>query len=134
MSALRFLGSLTPRRAEPTISLVARSTIPKLYRKRGWARAWHALGGWPLGSEAYRSALQALTDRFAAGPGRALASELTSGDGVAPRAAGEEAELSPLLTGTTLIDEASAELRSFDELGRRQRELHRLVCVQEPLD
>src|SRR5262249_44951934 len=38
-----------------------------------WVAAWHALGSSSLGSEAYNSALQAITERFASGSGSRLA-------------------------------------------------------------
>jgi len=45
-----------------------------------WARDFHTLGNWPIESERYRSALQAITDRFAganAAPGRPNGSSIS---------------------------------------------------------
>lgn len=52
---------------------------------------------------------------------------------VAPRSAGQEASLSPFLLGTQVFDPFSNVIRVFNELNRRGRILHDLVCPNEPL-
>ena len=47
---------------------------------------------------------------------------------VRPREPGQEAPLSPFLTGTTAIDNFTCESRAFNDLGRRKADLAALVC------
>lgn len=52
---------------------------------------------------------------------------------VAPRSLGQESQLSPFLQGTQVFDPFANVLRNFNELGRRGRILHDLVCPNDPL-
>jgi Concanavalin A-like lectin/glucanases superfamily len=52
---------------------------------------------------------------------------------VAPRGQGQESVLSPFLMGTQVFDGFSNLFRNFNELGRRSRLLHGLICPDEPL-
>ena len=52
---------------------------------------------------------------------------------VSPRSAGQEATLSPFLLGTQVFDPFSNVIRIFNELNRRGRILHDLVCPNEML-
>jgi hypothetical protein len=52
---------------------------------------------------------------------------------VSPRSQGQESNLSPFLQGTQTVDSFSNVIRVFNELGRRGRILHDLVCPNEPL-
>jgi hypothetical protein len=47
---------------------------------------------------------------------------------VTPRFAGNEAVLSPFLTGTTVFDQFSGQVRTLNDLGRRRADLTSLVC------
>jgi hypothetical protein len=47
---------------------------------------------------------------------------------IAPRSPGQESVLSPFLTGTSTNDPVSGELRSFNDLARRNQDLASLVC------
>jgi len=47
---------------------------------------------------------------------------------IAPRSPGQESVLSPFLTGTQTNDPVSGELRSFNDLARRNQDLASLVC------
>ncbi len=48
---------------------------------------------------------------------------------VTPRFPGQEAELSPFLTGTTVFDQFSGQQRSINDLARRKTDLTNLVCA-----
>jgi len=50
-----------------------------------------------------------------------------------PRLAGQETTLSPFLTGTQVFDPFANVLRNFNELARRGRVLHDIVCPDEHL-
>jgi Concanavalin A-like lectin/glucanases superfamily len=52
---------------------------------------------------------------------------------VNPRSLGQEAQLSPFLLGTQVFDPFANLFRNFNELGRRARVLHDLVCPDEQL-
>jgi hypothetical protein len=52
---------------------------------------------------------------------------------VSPRFQGQETSLSGFLTGADVIDSSAGVIRHFNELGRRGRILHDLVCPQEVL-
>ncbi|HVZ72634.1 MAG TPA: LamG domain-containing protein [Polyangia bacterium] len=52
---------------------------------------------------------------------------------LSPRFQGQETQLSPFLQGTQVFDPFSNVLRNFNELGRRGRVLHDLVCPNDPL-
>jgi Concanavalin A-like lectin/glucanases superfamily len=63
-------------------------------------------------------------------------SPLETGTGVfqvQPRSLGQESFLSPFLTGTQVFDPFANVLRNFNELDRRARKLHDLVCPNEML-
>ncbi len=47
---------------------------------------------------------------------------------VSPRFNGQEARLSPFLTGTTVFDQFSGQVRTLNDLGRRRTDLTGLVC------
>jgi hypothetical protein len=47
---------------------------------------------------------------------------------VSPRFTGQEAQLSPFLTGTTVFDQFSGQVRTLNDLGRRRTDLTGLVC------
>ena len=51
---------------------------------------------------------------------------------VRPREGGEEAQLSPFLTGTTAIDNFTCESRSLNDLARREADLMAMVCQPTP--
>jgi hypothetical protein len=51
---------------------------------------------------------------------------------VRPRESGQEAELSPFLTGTTAIDNFTCESRTLNDLARREADLSALVCEPTP--
>jgi hypothetical protein len=44
---------------------------------------------------------------------------------------GSEATLSPFLTGTTVFDRFSGEVRTLNDLGRRQADLTGVVCAPD---
>jgi hypothetical protein len=48
---------------------------------------------------------------------------------IVPRSAGNEAGLSPFLTGTTKLDPSSGQSRTFNDLGRRNADLKAIVCT-----
>ena len=48
---------------------------------------------------------------------------------VNPRSVGSEATLSPFLTGTTVFDRFSGQIRTLNDLGRRQADLTSVVCA-----
>ena len=48
---------------------------------------------------------------------------------VNPRSVGSEATLSPFLTGTTVFDQFSGQVRTLNDLGRRQADLTSVVCA-----
>ncbi len=50
-----------------------------------------------------------------------------------PRFRGQESQLSPFLTGTQVFDPFANVQRNFNELGRRARKLHAVICPDEPL-
>jgi len=50
---------------------------------------------------------------------------------VNPRFIGSEATLSPFLTGTTVFDRFSGEVRTLNDLGRRQADLTGVVCAPD---
>ncbi len=52
---------------------------------------------------------------------------------VTPRSLGQESQLSPFLLGTQVFDPFADLFRNFNELGRRGRILHDLVCPNDPL-
>jgi hypothetical protein len=52
---------------------------------------------------------------------------------VSPRSRGQESTLSPFLQGTQTFDPFANVTRVFNELGRRGRILHGLVCPNDPL-
>jgi len=52
---------------------------------------------------------------------------------LSPRSQGQESFLSPFLTGTQVFDPFANVLRNFNELGRRARSLHGLICPDETL-
>jgi hypothetical protein len=52
---------------------------------------------------------------------------------IAPRFQGQESTLSPFLLGTQVFDPFANLFRNFNELGRRARLLHGLICPNEPL-
>ena len=52
---------------------------------------------------------------------------------VNPRFPGQESQLSGFLTGTDVTDFQAGVVRHFNELGRRGRILHDLVCPEEML-
>jgi Concanavalin A-like lectin/glucanases superfamily len=52
---------------------------------------------------------------------------------VSPRSQGQESSLSPFLLGTQTFDGFANVIRVFNELGRRGRILHGLVCPNDPL-
>ena len=52
---------------------------------------------------------------------------------IRPRFPGQESQLSQFLTGANVDDRAACVTRRFDELGRRGRILHDLVCPEEIL-
>lgn len=52
---------------------------------------------------------------------------------LSPRSRGQETVLSPFLTGTQVFDPFANVFRNFNELGRRARNLHALICPDEPL-
>ncbi len=52
---------------------------------------------------------------------------------VSPRSVGQESQLSQFLLGTQVFDPFSSVFRVFNELGRRGRILHDLVCPNEQL-
>jgi hypothetical protein len=52
---------------------------------------------------------------------------------VNPRSKGQESSLSPFLLGTQVLDFQAGVIRNFNELGRRGRILHDLVCPNDPL-
>lgn len=47
---------------------------------------------------------------------------------ITPRFPGNEASLSPFLTGTDVFDQTSGMMRHLDDLGRRRADLTGLVC------
>lgn len=49
-----------------------------------------------------------------------------------PRTPGFEASLSPFLTGTTVFDPFSGQVRTLNDLGRRKADLTDLVCAPAP--
>ena len=51
---------------------------------------------------------------------------------VSPRNPGQEAFLSPFLTGTTVFDFFTGQTRTFNDLSRRQTDLTTLVCPPAP--
>jgi hypothetical protein len=53
---------------------------------------------------------------------------------VKTREAGKEAELSPFMTGTTVVDKVSGETRAFNELGRRGLDFKALLCAKATPD
>jgi hypothetical protein len=52
---------------------------------------------------------------------------------VSPRSLGQEATLSPFLLGTQVTDPFSNVLRNLNELSRRNRLMHALICPDDPL-
>jgi hypothetical protein len=52
---------------------------------------------------------------------------------ISPRSVGQESSLSPFLLGTQVFDPFANVIRVFNELGRRGRIMHTLVCPDEPL-
>jgi len=50
-----------------------------------------------------------------------------------PRSQGQVSSLSQFLTGGTVFDPISGQPRQFSELARRNRDLHQLVCPNDPL-
>ena len=52
---------------------------------------------------------------------------------VNPRDPGQESFLSGFLTGTTVFDFITGEFRTFNDLKRRNRDLHALICPDDPL-
>jgi hypothetical protein len=52
---------------------------------------------------------------------------------ISPRSPGQESSLSPFLLGTQVFDPFAGVVRVFNELGRRGRILHDLVCPDEHL-
>ena len=52
---------------------------------------------------------------------------------VPPRSQGQESQLSPFLLGTDVFDFQAGVIRHFNELGRRNRNLHALICPTDPL-
>jgi hypothetical protein len=52
---------------------------------------------------------------------------------VNPRGPGQVAFLSGFLTGTTVFDRRNGTTRSFNDLRRRSRDLHALICPDDPL-
>lgn len=52
---------------------------------------------------------------------------------IQPRFAGEEATLSSFLTGTTISDPASSQLRTLNDLHRRNDDLKAVVCASSPI-
>jgi hypothetical protein len=52
---------------------------------------------------------------------------------VNPRDPGQESFLSGFLTGTTVFDFITGEFRTFNDLQRRNRDLHALICPDDPL-
>ena len=52
---------------------------------------------------------------------------------VFPRNPGQEAFLSGFLTGTRVLDFGANVIRLFNDLGRRNRDLHVLICPTDPL-
>lgn len=52
---------------------------------------------------------------------------------IGPRSPGQESQLSPFLTGTQVVDPFANVLRNFNELARRGRALHDIVCPNEQL-
>jgi hypothetical protein len=52
---------------------------------------------------------------------------------IAPRSPGRESTLSPFLLGTQVVDPFANVLRNFNELARRGRVLHDIVCPDEHL-
>jgi len=52
---------------------------------------------------------------------------------VTPRFPGSEAQLSPFLTGTTVVDPFSGQTRTLKDLSRRKTDLTALVCAAAPV-
>ena len=52
---------------------------------------------------------------------------------VGPRAPGQQAFLSPFLTGTSVFDPATGGFRVLNDLRRRNRDMHLIVCPDDPL-
>jgi hypothetical protein len=50
---------------------------------------------------------------------------------ITPRFAGTPATLSPFLTGTTVSDPFSGQVRTLNDLSRRRTDLTSLVCTPE---
>jgi len=50
---------------------------------------------------------------------------------VTPRSPGAQAPLSPFLTGTTVVDPVSGQVRTLNDLQRRQTDLESLVCPSD---
>ena len=50
-----------------------------------------------------------------------------------PRDPGQQSALSGFLTGTTVFDFITGEIRSFNDLHRRNVDLHALICPNDPL-
>lgn len=51
---------------------------------------------------------------------------------VNPRLRGEQSQLSPFLTGTVAADQVTGQPHAFNDLLRRQRDLHLIVCPNDP--
>jgi len=52
---------------------------------------------------------------------------------ISPRGFGQEAFLSPFLTGTTVFDQFTGQPRTLNDLSRRQSDLAGVVCASAPM-